>query len=92
MKKTLLGAGIAALAMTLVLAGPEPAQATMEMQKEAKAAGIEVKNCQHCHSVAMPKKGTPSLNEVGQWLVDQKAVKKAEKLDMAWLKDYKPKK
>lgn len=91
MKKTLLGAGIAALAMTLVLAGPEPAQATMEMQKEAKAAGIDVKNCKHCHTVAMPKKGTPALNEVGQWLVDQKAAKKAEKMDMAWLKDYKPK-
>lgn len=91
MKRTLMAAGIGALALTFVLAGPEPAQATMEMQKEAKAAGLDVKNCKHCHTVAMPKKGTPALSEVGQWLVDQKAAKKAAKIDVAWLKEYVPK-
>lgn len=90
MKKTLVGTGIAVVALAFVLAGPEPAQATMEFQKAAKAAGLEVANCKHCHNVAMPKKGAPDLNATGQWLVDQKAAKKAEKIDVTWLKDYKP--
>lgn len=90
MKKTLVGTGIAVAALAFVLAGPEPAQATMEFQKAAKAAGLEVANCKHCHNAAMPKKGTPDLNAAGQWLVDQKAAKKADKIDVTWLKDYKP--
>ncbi|MCM2254577.1 MAG: hypothetical protein NDJ94_02795 [Vicinamibacteria bacterium] len=90
MKKTLVGTGIAVAALAFVLAGPEPAQATMEFQKAAKAAGLAVANCKHCHNAAMPKKGTPDLNETGKWLVDQKAAKKADKIDVTWLKDYKP--
>ncbi len=89
MKKTLVGTGIGLAALAFVLAGPQPAQATMEMQKAAKAAGLQVANCKHCHTVAMPKKGTPDLNDVGKWLVDQKAAKKADKIDVTWLKDKK---
>jgi hypothetical protein len=63
--------------------------ATMDIQKQAKAAGVDVKNCQTCHTVAMPKKGEAAkeLNDCGKWLVSQKEAKKAEKVDGAWAKD-----
>ena len=32
--------------------------ATMDIQKQAKAAGVDVKNCQYCHTAALPKKDT----------------------------------
>ena len=31
------------------------------------------------------------MNEMGKWLVDQKKERKAKEIDVAWLKDYKPK-
>ena len=34
-----------------------PSSATLDMQKQAKAAGVDAKNCQTCHTVALPKKG-----------------------------------
>lgn len=92
MKKTLAGLGIATLALTFVLAGPEPAQATMELHKAAKAAGFEATNCQYCHLDKLPKKSASNPNERGQWLIDQKAAKKADKVDVTWLKDYVEKK
>ena len=62
--------------------------ADMEIQKQAKAAGVEAK-CQTCHTVAMPKKedAKNQLNDCGKWLMDQKAAKKADKVDGAWAKD-----
>ena len=62
--------------------------ASMDIQKQAKAAGVDAK-CQTCHTVAMPKKGSGpyELNECGKWLVSQKDAKKADKVDGAWAKD-----
>ena len=62
--------------------------ATMDLQKQAKAAGVDVK-CQTCHTVAMPKKGggAEELNDCGKWLMSQKEAKKADKVDGAWAKD-----
>ena len=69
-----------------------PALADMDMQKKAKELKIEsVQNCASCHTDKMPKKGAAGVNEMGQWLVDQKAARKAPAIDVAWLKDYKPK-
>jgi hypothetical protein len=68
------------------------AQADTAMQKKAKELGItSVQNCQSCHVDKMPKKGADKLNEMGQWLVDQKEARKAKEIDVAWLKEYKPK-
>ena len=68
--------------------------ADMEIQKQAKAAGVEVKNCQGCHTVALPKKGEGQneLNDAGKWLVAEKDKRGAAKVDGAWLKDYPGKK
>jgi mono/diheme cytochrome c family protein len=80
----------AAAAGLLLWAGT--AQADVAMQKKAKELGItSVQNCQSCHVDKMPKKGADKLNEMGQWLVDQKEARKAKEIDVAWLKEYKPK-
>jgi hypothetical protein len=67
--------------------------ADMEIQKQAKAAGVDVKNCQSCHTVALPKKGEGQneLNDMGKWLVAEKDKRGAKAVDGAWAKDY-PKK
>jgi alkyl sulfatase BDS1-like metallo-beta-lactamase superfamily hydrolase len=62
--------------------------ATFELQKQAKAAGIEVKNCQHCHVDALPKKEKHDFNDVGKWLVAEKEKRGAKQVDGGWLKDY----
>ena len=66
------------------------ASATMDMQKKAKAAGIEANNCQYCHVDKLPKKdkGLHEPNDVGKWLIAQKEAKKAKAVDGAWAKDY----
>ena len=82
-----------ATAVGLVTAGlwALPAVADMPMQKKAKELKIEsVQNCASCHTDKMPKKGAAGVNEMGKWLVDQKAARKAAEIDVAWLKDYKP--
>lgn len=81
-------------AVTLVLAGVALAarvEAGLPLQKKAKELGLpSVQNCQSCHVDKMPKKGADALNPMGQWLVDQKGVRKAKEIDPAWLKEYKP--
>ena len=69
-----------------------PAGADTAMQKKAKELGIaSVQNCQSCHVDKLPKKDAYKVNEMGQWLVDQKEARKAKEIDVAWLKEYKPK-
>ena len=65
--------------------------ADLEIQKQAKAAGVTVKNCQDCHVDKLPKKDSHALNDQGKWLVAEKEKRGAQKVDGAWLKDY-PKK
>jgi hypothetical protein len=63
------------------------------MQKKARAAGIEVANCTHCHVEKLPKKGAATFNDRGKWLLAQKETRKASAVDAAWLKEYvEPKK
>lgn len=64
--------------------------ATLEHQKQAKAAGVDVKNCQYCHVDKLPKKdeGKHESNDVGKWLIAEKEKRGAKAVDGAWLKDY----
>ena len=66
--------------------------ADLEIQKQAKAAGVDVKNCQTCHVDKLPKKDSHTLNDAGNWLVAEKEKRGASKVDGAWLKDYPGKK
>ena len=69
-----------------------PSSATMDMQKQAKAAGVDAKNCQTCHVASLPKKDSHELNDAGKWLVAEKEKRGAKAADGAWLKDYPGKK
>jgi hypothetical protein len=89
MKKVLAGAG---LALGAWLGSMGMASATMPIQKQAKAAGVQAAACTTCHVEKLPKKGAMTLNDKGKWLTAQKDTKKAKEVDGAWLKDYKEKK
>ena len=68
---------------------PGEVGATTAMQKQAKAAGIEVTNCLYCHNEKLPKKGASTQNERGKFLVAEKDKRKAKEVDVLWLKDHK---
>lgn len=60
-------------------------QAKTPWVKKAQELGFkDIQNCASCHT-AKP----PALAELGKWLVDEKAKRKAAAIDLAWLKDYK---
>jgi hypothetical protein len=62
--------------------------ATMPIQKQSKAAGVPADNCLYCHTEKVPKKGSVTHNDRGNWLVKEKETRKAKEVDGAWLKDY----
>ena len=79
------------LAIAFAVLSASTASATMEMQKAAKAKGFaESTNCLFCHNEKLPKKGTVTNNERGQWLVDQQKKKGTKEIDFGWLKDFVP--
>lgn len=85
--KTRLALSVALLGAAW-LAGSGTATATLDMQKKAKAAGIQVANCLHCHGEKLPKKDGATYNERGKWLIAEKEKRKAKEIDVTWLKDY----
>lgn len=90
MKKTGPRLGLSALLLFwcgwILMSGTS--SATMDIQKQAKAAGVTVKNCQVCHVAALPKKDSHEMNDAGKWLIAEKEKKGAKAVDGAWLKDY----
>ncbi len=88
-----LGPLVALLAWCGLVVFSAASSAMLDTQKQAKAAGVDAKNCQYCHVDKMPKKdaGKHDLNDAGKWLVAEKDKKGAKAVDGAWLKDY-PKK
>jgi mono/diheme cytochrome c family protein len=71
-----------------LLALAAPGQAKPAFVQKAKALGFtDVTSCASCHS-GTPKKGG-AFTPMGQYLVDQKAARKADEVDVAWLKGYK---
>ncbi len=77
---------LAAAALLLAV----PASAKPAFLKKAKDAGItQITTCKSCHAEKMSK---DSLNDVGKWLVKEKAARKAQEVDPTWLKEYFAKK
>lgn len=67
------------------------AGATPQMLSEAKKAGMPAKNCQYCHTEAMPKKDTfkpESLNARGKFLLTDMQERKLKAPDPGKLKDF----
>jgi hypothetical protein len=65
---------------------------TREGKKAVPGTSAPPADCTTCHQ------GEPGAADqggrfkpMGQYLLDQKAKRKAEKIDIAWLKDYPPK-
>ncbi len=89
-----LGSMVSLLVACSWIALSSTSSATMEIQKQAKAAGVDAKNCQYCHLEKLPKKdqGQHEPNDVGKWLIAEKEKKGAKAVDGAWLKDYPGKK
>ena len=84
MKRALLVLSIGGL----LLSGPS-AFAKPAFLKKAKELGLPgIENCQACHISTEP--GNAQWNERGLWLKSKKEELKAEEVDVAWLKDYKP--
>ena len=83
-----IGTIVAAVTAAAWLAGAGPAWATMPLQKKAKEAGFPATSCLYCHTDKLPKKGAAVQNERGQWLQAEKEKRKAEEVDVQWLKDY----
>lgn len=62
------------------------AQARTPWLKQAMDLGLtEIKDCKSCHGA---KNTGSSLNRTGKWMMAQKALRKADACDVAWLKDY----
>ncbi len=65
-----------------------PVSAKMPWVKDAQKLGFKnVENCKSCHAGAKPD--AKNFTDMGQFLMDQKAKHKADKVDLNWLKDYK---
>jgi hypothetical protein len=92
MKMKRLGLGVGLLALGAFLTTGGTANATLDLQKKAKAAGFEATSCLYCHNQKLPKKGAVTHNNRGQWLLAEKDKRKAKEVDVAWLKDYVEKK
>ena len=90
MKKT--GSSLGLAIVVLIWCGgmllSNDSSATLDIQKKAKAAGIDAGNCMYCHNEKLPKKGAVTHNERGKWLLAEKDKRKAKDVDPAWLKDY----
>jgi hypothetical protein len=82
---------VVAVGASLILLAALPAAATPQLLTESKKAGMPAKNCQYCHSVAMPKKESfkpDELNDRGKWMMAEKDKQKAKDIKADWLKDY----
>ncbi len=90
--KFLVLCAVVVVGLVMVATVPDTAStvlATKDMYKIAKDKfGKEIKGCKHCHVKALPKETSHDLNEVGEWLVEQKEERGAEAVDPAWLEDY----
>ena len=67
------------------------AWATSQMLSEAKKAGMPAKNCQYCHTEAMPKKESfkpEALNDRGKFLMTDMQTRSLKAVDIQKLKDF----
>ena len=88
--------GVTAGMVVVALAGPGVSLAQPPTLAEAKKAGFPAKNCQYCHTQALPKKETfkpdTSLNDRGKFLLTDMQKRDLKKPDVQVLKEYSEKK
>lgn len=74
----------AAFFFVLLLA---PAKTYPPFLKKAQAMGMPATDCTFCHTQAQ---GGEGWNDRGQWLIAEKKNRSVDRVDVAWLADYKP--
>ena len=88
--------GMMAGMIVVALAGPGVSLAQPPTLAEAKKAGFPAKNCQYCHTQALPKKETfkpdTGLNARGKFLLADMQKRSLKKPDVQALKEYTEKK
>jgi hypothetical protein len=89
-------AGLIAGVIVVALAGPGVSFAQPPTLAEAKKAGFPAKNCQYCHTQALPKKETfkaeTSLNDRGKFLLADMQKRNLKAPDVQVLKEFAEKK
>ena len=84
--RTIVGTALLSIAVPIGVVS-----ATPEMLVAAKNAGMPAKNCQYCHTDAMPKKDTfkpEALNERGKFLLTDMQARNLKAPDIGKLKDF----
>jgi len=82
---------VGALAAALLAMGSQGAWASSKMLSDAKKASLPAKNCQYCHTEAVPKKETykpENLNERGKFVLDDKQKRSLKVADPSVLKNF----
>src|SRR5262245_44979244 len=80
---------VGALAASLVAVGTNGALASSKTLSDAKKAGLPAKNCQYCHTEAVPKKDTfkpEALNDRGKMLLEDMQKRNLKEPDVKILK------
>jgi hypothetical protein len=62
---------------------------TRHMVERARRLGLSNMDCGACHGARLPKSGLALFNDRGRWLVGQKRLRRADKVDVGWLRAYK---
>lgn len=70
-----------------VLALVRPSFTYPNYMTEARALKYPASNCSYCH---LSLSGGKGWNERGQWLIAQKKQRQAERVNVSWLRDYRP--
>lgn len=79
--------GAATLALAVLVGTISGINAYPPFLRQAKQLGFDAQDCTFCHT---QKEGGEGWNERGKWLMAEKEKRQESKIDVAWLKDYKP--
>ncbi len=82
--KSLFKLSIAILILAGIIGSSRPAEAYPPFLRQAAKYGA--KNCLFCHK---EPQGGEGWNKRGEWLIAEKDKRKAEKIDVTWLDEYK---
>ncbi|HET7746427.1 MAG TPA: hypothetical protein VFM29_03945, partial [Vicinamibacteria bacterium] len=58
------------------------------MRERARSVGMDNMNCRMCHGARLPLSGLALYSPRGQHLMKQKAARKADLVDVAWLAGF----
>lgn len=62
---------------------------TRHMVERAQQLGLSNMDCGACHGARLPKSGLALFNDRGRWLMGQKRLRRADGVDVGWLRGYK---